>query len=77
MVVLQYLLQTAREAAVLAAEWSCQRDHFLAHVVLDVQDEGAKRSAAVPITAVVLLSHVEDLLPECVLHQVLVVGLPS
>lgn len=74
---MQYLLQTAGAQAAATAQRSGQRDHLLAHIVLDVEDEGAERSTAVPVTAVVLLSHVEDLLPECVLHQILVVRFPS
>lgn len=74
---LQYLLQTAGAKAAVAAQRSGQRDHLLARVVQDMEDEGAERSAEVSVTAVILLGYVEDLLPECIPHQILVAGFPS
>lgn len=70
-------MQTAGAEAAVTAEWASQRDYLLSQVVQNVEDEGAKSSTAVPVAAVVVLRNIEDLLSECVLHHILVVGLPS
>lgn len=69
------LLQAAGTPAGHAAERPYETDDLPVHVVLNLHVEAAKRAAAVPGAAVVLLFGLVDLLAQTVLYLVLVVGL--
>lgn len=69
-----HLLQTTREEARHALEWSGDGDDLLSEVVEDVDGEGAQRATALPAQAVVLFDGVEHVLTHGVADFVLVVA---
>lgn len=70
-------MQAAGTPAGDAAERSYETDNLPVHVVLDLHVEAAKRAAAVPGAAVVLLLGLVDLLAQAVLYLILVVCLET
>lgn len=69
-----HLLQTAREQARRALEWSGDGDDLLSEIVQDVDGEGAHGAAALSTQAVVLLDSVEHVLTHGVADFILVVA---
>lgn len=68
------LLQTAREEAGHALQWTVDRDHFLSKVVEDADGEGAQWAAALAGQTVVLLHGVEHVLTHHVTDLILIIA---